>query len=286
MKAAELARALAATVSLASEVGLTVDDAIVVQNSNRVALRLVPCGVLARVAGDVRRNPEVAAFELQVAQELGGVDSSIGALESRVEPTVHRRDGFVVTFWRYYEPLPASEITPTEYAHALERVHAEMQQSDVAAPHLTDRVDEAHAIVRDRSLSPDLADADRALLANSLRSLRRSIVDRGTDEQLLHGEPHVGNLVRTTSGIRFIDLETCCYGPVEFDLAHASDEVGQHYLEADPVQLRDCRILVLAMVAAWRSDRSDQFPNGGEMLGANLSGIRKALNRHGIDVRD
>ena len=137
----------------------------------------------------------------------------------------------------------------------------------------------------DRSQSPALVDEDRELLTNSLRSLRRSVVDRGADEQLLHGEPHAGNLLRTTSGLRFIDFETCCYGPVEFDIAHAPDEVGDHYALADRLLLRDCRILMLAMVAAWRADRDDEFPKGREMRNTLLSMVREALDLHGIDVR-
>ena len=136
-------------------------------------------------------------------------------------------------------------LTPAaraEYAQTLERLHTGMRQLDAPAPHFTERVEEAQSIVRDRSQSPELIDADRELLTNSMRSLRRAVVDRGADEQLLHGEPHAGNLLRTTSGMRFIDLETCCYGPVEFDIAHAPDAVGDHYALADPLLLRDCRI--------------------------------------------
>jgi Ser/Thr protein kinase RdoA (MazF antagonist) len=169
-----------------------------------------------------------------------------------------------------------------EYAQTLERLHAGMRQLDAPAPHFTERVEEAQSIVRDRSQSPELVDAHRELLANSLRSLRQAVVDRGADEQLLHGEPHAGNLLRTTSGMRFIDLETCCYGPVEFDIAHAPDEVGDQYALADPLLLRDCPILMLAMVAAWRADRDDDFPNGRAERDALLSQIRAALERHGL----
>lgn len=285
MEPTVVSRALAATVSLASELGLIVDDAIVIQNSNRLAVRLVPCDVLARVAAPVRRNHEVAAFELEMAQGLRGANSLVGVLEPRVEPIVHVRDGFAVTFWKYYEPLPAGDITPAEYAQALEGLHATLRQLAVGAPHFTDRVDEAQAIVRDRSRSPDLADADRELLTNTLRSLRRAVVDRDSNEQLLHGEPHAGNLLKTANGIRFIDLETCCYGPVEFDIAHVPIEVGRRYTSADRLQLRDCRILMLAMIAAWRADRDDELRNGHEKRDVLLKEIRKALDHYGIDVR-
>ena len=110
--------------------------------------------------------------------------------------------------------------------------------------------------------TPELADADRELLGNTLRSLRRAIADRGAAEQLLHGEPHPGNVLSTKDGLLFIDLETCCRGPVEFDIAHVPEAVSEHYPGVDQELLRECRMLVLAMVAAWRWDRDDQFPNG------------------------
>jgi thiamine kinase-like enzyme len=284
MEPTEVSRGLAATTADASELGLSVDHASVIQNANRLAVRLLPCDVLARVASPVRQNHEVAAFELEMARHFEEADCPIAVLEPRVEPVVHVRDGFAITYWKYYEPLPVADTTLAEYAQALEHLHACMRQLDSPAPHFTDRVEEAQSIVRDRSQSPELIDADRELLANSLRSLRLAVVDRGADEQLLHGEPHTGNLLRTTSGVRFIDLETCCYGPVEFDIAHAPDEVGDQYVLADPLLLRDCRILVLAMVAAWRADRDDDFPNGRAMRDALLSLIREALDRQGIAV--
>ena len=285
MESTEVSRALTATTSVASELGLSVEDAIVIQRANRLTVRLVPCDVLARVAATIRRNQEIAAFELEMARRFEEADSPVAVLEPRVEPLVYVRDGFAITYWKYYEPLAAGDITPVEYAQALERLHAGMRQLSVTAPHFTDRVDQAQSIVQDRSQSPELVDADRELLSNSLRSLRRAVVDRGADEQLLHGEPHPGNLLSTTSGLRFIDFETCCTGPVEFDIAHAPDEVGDHYARADRLLLRDCRILMLAMVAAWRADRDDVFPNGREMRDVLISQVREALERHGIDVR-
>lgn len=277
--------ALVATRAVASELGLAADDALVVQNANRLAVRLVPCDVLARVTAPVSRHHEAAAVELEMARALESIDGLVGGLEPRVEPIVHVRDGFAITFWRFYEPLPTVDITPHEYAQALERLHAAMRRLSLSAPHFTERVDEAQAIVGDSSRSPELANADRELLANTLRTLRGAVVDRGISEQLLHGEPHTGNLLNTSGGLRFIDLETCCHGPVEFDIAHTPIEVGRCYASADRLQLRDCRILVLAMIAAWRSDRNDEFPNRHESRETLIGAIRTALDRHGIDLR-
>ena len=153
-----------------------------------------------------------------------------------------------------------------------------MATLDVTTPHFTDRVAEAQELVASRDHTPALADADRELLSTTLRRLRRAIGDRGAAEQLLHGEPHPGNVLNTQHGMRFIDLETCCRGPVEFDLAHVPGAVSECYPDVDQELLHDCRILVLAMVAAWRWDRLDQLPNGaraGESSSAPSARVRR-----------
>src|SRR2546423_750822 len=144
MQASNVARAVAAARSSASALDLRVDDAVVLHDSNRLAVRLLPCDVLARVASVAHQAG--AEFEVEVARRLG--------------------------------------------------------------------------------------------------------------------EPHPGNLLRTRNGLLFTDWETCCRGPVEFDIAHVPDEVSEHYRDADQDLLRECRVLMLAMIATWRWDRDDQFPNG------------------------
>jgi hypothetical protein len=281
MQASEVSRAVAAAMSAASALGLTVDDAIVLHDSNKLALRLLPCDVLARVAHVAH---QVAQFEVDLAQRLAGTESPVAALEPRVEPRVYERDGFVVTLWTYYEPVTPPEVSPAGYANALERLHAGMRKLDVTAPHFTDRVAEAQQLVASRDHTPALADADRELLSNTLRSVRRAIGDRGAAEQLLHGEPHPGNVLSTKNGLLFIDLETCCRGPVEFDLAHVPEEVSERYPDVDQELLRECRIIVLAMVAAWRWDPGDQFPNGQRAARELLSALREGPPCPALDV--
>ncbi|MFI7226030.1 phosphotransferase enzyme family protein [Nonomuraea angiospora] len=276
MQASEVARAVAAATSIASSLALTVDDAIVLHDSNKLTLRLLPCDVLARVAPV---GQQVAQFEVDLAQRLAESGCPVAALEPRVEPRVHERDGFVVTLWTYYEPVTPHEVSPAGYADALERLHAGMRGLDVPTPHFTDRVEQAQRLVANRDRTPALADADRELLGDTLRSLRRAIGERGGAEQLLHGEPHPGNVLATKNGPLFIDFETCCRGPVEFDLAHAPEEVGEHYPGVDQELLRQCRILVLAMITSWRWDRGDQLPNGRQLGREWLSQIRAALDR-------
>lgn len=263
----------------AAALGLPVEDAVVLHASNRVTVRLLPCDVVVRVAPP--GYGENAAFEIAVAQQLAQTESPVATLEPRVEPRVYARDGFVMNMWRYYEPAADPDIAPAAYAQAFHRLHAGLRGIDLPAPHFTDRIAEAQRLVGNPDLTPELGNPDRAFLGGALQYLRQTIAGRGAPEQLLHGEPHPGNLLNTADGPLFIDFETVCRGPVEFDIAHAPDAVSDHYPGIDQELLRACRNLMLALVASWRWDKDDQFPNGRQMGLEMLGDLRKALELEG-----
>lgn len=277
MEPSELRRAVDAGRSTASALGLRVDDAVVINNSDRIAVRLTPCDVLARVMPLAHQAG--AQFELDVARRLAEAQAPIGQLDPRVEPRLYVRDGFVITVWTYYPPVAPPDVAPVDYADALLRLHAGLRQIDVRAPHFTDRVADAEAVVADPDESPELPRADRELLRNTLTQLKEAIGGSSADPQLLHGEPHAGNLLNTARGPLFLDLETCCRGPVEFDLAHAPEEVAAHYPGADPDLIARCRILMRAMVTTWRWRGGDQFPAGRYWRTEGLNQLRAALDR-------
>ena len=272
MQASEVARAATAARTIVSDLGLGVEVAEVIHNSNNLALRLLPCDVFARVAFDGR---EIAQREIELAVRLTEAGSPIATLEPRVEPRVYEHDGFAMTLWTFYESIVEPDVSPVDYATTLRRLHAGMRNLDIATQHFTDRVAEAQQLVENPDLTAALSGADRDLLTSTLRDRRRAIEDRGASEQLLHGEPHPGNVLNTRDGLRFIDLETGCRGPIEFDLAHVPEAVSDLYPKVDRDLLRECRVLVLAMVAAWRWDPSDELPNG-ERAGRHLISALRA----------
>ncbi|MCX4904484.1 phosphotransferase [Streptomyces sp. NBC_00878] len=279
MEPLELRRAVEAGRATALELGLEVDDVVVVQNSDRVALRLVPCEVLARVAPS--GHLVGSEFEVEVARRLTDVGAPVAELDPRVDPRVQVRDAFVISLWTYYEPV-GSEIAPADYADALLRHHAALRQIDLDAPHFTDRVAGALSAVIDREQSPELPDADREFLGDTLSGLSAVFGVERAGDQLLHGEPHPGNLLNTRRGPLFIDLATCCRGPIEFDLAHAPEEVAQHYAGADHDLIRRCRAANWALFSAWRWRRDDHLPDRGHWRVEWLNRVRAALDRCGL----
>lgn len=271
MYPSQVSRAIEAASSIAAGLGLHVDDVVVVQNSNKLSLRLLPCDTFARVAP---ASHDHGALEVDLAQRLSESGCPVAALEPRVPPQPYRHDGFEVTFWTFYE-TEDSTLSPSAHAGALQDLHAGMRSVDVSIDRFTDRVDEALRVVSDPEGSPTLAVDDRALLVAALDEASNAIGERSAPEQLLHGEPHVGNVLNTAVGPRFIDLETCRRGPVEFDLAHVPAVVSDFYPGIDAGLLSDCRRLVLAMVAAWRFEPDDQFPMGAAFGHALVDRLRE-----------
>jgi hypothetical protein len=180
MQTSQIQPAVGAAVSIATALGLRVDDAVVLHESNRLALRLRPCDVLARVAH--MEGQGGAEFEVEVARRLAETNSPVALVDPRVVPRVYVRGGFVITLWIYYESVAHRNVESAEYAQALERLHAGMRQVDFVAPHFTDRVAEAQSLVASRAQTPDLRDADRELLSNTLRKMVWAIGQRDAAE--------------------------------------------------------------------------------------------------------
>lgn len=264
---------MAAAWSTAAELGLAVDDATVLNDSNRLVVRLTPCDLVARVTPlthFVSAEPEV-----ELARQLARTDSPVAGLDARIEPRVFVRDGFQIAMWAYFEPLPPRLLPPAEYAHALARLHAGLRRVELTAPHVMDRVAATQRDVANRDVTPDLTDTDRVLLADTLREHGQSIADRRAPEQLLHGEPHPGNVLDTKNGPLFIDFENTARGPVEYDLAWVPGEVSRQYPDADQDLVGECRAVVLAMIAMHRWSRGDQHPSGRESGVAFLRVLRE-----------
>ncbi len=283
MDPSAVTRATAAATKVVAAEGLRVDEVVLLHDSNRVTLHLHPADVVARVAAPSHRP--VATREVQIARRLADVEAPIGALDHRFESRVHEHGGFVVTLWAACQPVGPSTIAPTEFAGALDRLHDRMRAADLfglSLPSVLDRVAEAEALLDDPTNNPAIDRSDRELLTTAIEASRRAIVE--SEHQPIHGEPHPGNVIRTSDGLLFVDFESCCRGPIEFDLAHAAADasappldVAAAYRDADGDLVRQCWILGLALATAWRCDPDDDLPDGMERARGWLSDLRRSL---------
>jgi len=147
--------AMRAAVESGRDIGLTISDPVLVQETNNTVVWLYPEPVIAKVATR-REAAEDLQLEHAVAVELVGLDAEIAAPLRGAIPTVHETTGYVVTLWERLVEEPQVQVPEAELAGSLIR---------------------------------------------------------------LHGEPHDGNRISTAAGIRWIDFESCCVGPLEWDLA-------------------------------------------------------------------
>ncbi len=254
---------------MATRHGLLVERAVVLQSSNRLTVHLQPCDTVARVATQSARAG--AASEVAVVERLAATTAPVAPLDPRFGPQVFDDGEFAITFWAYCRPVTSAALDARQYADALARLHDGMRAAE-APPglgHFTDRVAEAQGLVDDVANESPIQEDDRDLVSATLRDGAAAVRARARPEQLLHGEPHPGNTIRTDSGVVFVDLETCCRGPVEFDIAHATivegappTEVARRYPGADVELVRACWRLTLALAIAWRFDPGDQLPDG------------------------
>lgn len=257
MESSQVQHAVGAAQSTAIEIGYQANDAVVVHNSDRIAVRLLPCDILVRIAPEAWA--EDFQFEAEVALRLAATDSPVGVLAPRAEPRVYLRDRFALTFWTYYDPV--GKIAPDAYANALIRIHAGLRQIELMAPHITVRIAGWAAEIDNPEQTPDLPVPDRELLRNTFRRVQNAISQWESTDQLLHGEPHPGNVLNTSNGPLFIDLQTCQRGPIEYDLAFVPEDVAVHYPDVNQPLLHHFRILNWAGFTTMRWRATDQFPD-------------------------
>ena len=111
MQASVAQRAVAAARSTASTFDLPVDATVVLNDSNRLVVRLMPCDVVARVTPPEALAPVTAraswlsgeayqarlATEVEVVKRLAENDGPGAGVDPRVEPRVFVHDGFAIT---------------------------------------------------------------------------------------------------------------------------------------------------------------------------------------------
>src|SRR5438874_12380726 len=123
----------------------------------------------------------------------------------RVDPGPHRRDGHIVTFWRYIEP--SGDLDAAGAGRALRAVHDALADYDGKLPPA------GHPRELAEMLSL-LDDSDDVAFLRQLASTRPDL-----DGQALHGDAHLFNCLSSSDGPLWHDFETACRGPREYDLA-------------------------------------------------------------------
>ena len=260
MKPSDVTRAIAAATEVAASLDLPANHAIVLHNSNKLALRLTPCDVLARVTPV---GQEDAQLEVDLAQRLAEAGCPVGVVEPRVEPLVHVRGGFAVTLWTYYEPVTPQVhqlTTPRRWRGCTPvcgRLSWRAPGSRIASRRrkrsLTTRISRRSSPTRTACCS---AARWEACDGRSRTTGRRSSCSTASRIQATCSARRTARCSSTSR--RAVTGPSSSTSPTfPRRCASTTRDVNQGLLD-------DCRQLVLAMVAAWRWRLATSSRTGGD----------------------
>lgn len=228
VEAANVDAAFLIAADVARGFGLNVGQPMPLRSTNNAVAWLQPADVVAKVS--VERNSRLGT-ELQVARQLCALGAPVVCPAPELPAVVHNRSGLEMTFWRYYVQPSAGEPSPERLALALTQLHAALGQFapglKSTLPSYMEELDYVRSLLVHHAAVPALSTADRELLLNTFDKLHARLERTATLDRfiVLHGSPHSYNVLLTPAGPAFIDFETVCMGPLEWDLAHVTSEV-------------------------------------------------------------
>lgn len=257
--------AVEAAVSVGRGLGLAVEEPRVLRDLTNVLVHLAPSPVVARVPVTFARlrGREWIESELALVAVLAGRGLPVAGPAREVPPGPHAQDGFLVSLWDYVENDPEGPLDPAAAGAGLRRIHEAL--ADVPATGLDHyaRLDELTALVAGLRLEP----AERALLERGLVAAAEVVASIDAPLQPVHGDAHLANVLRTTSGPRWTDFENACLGPRELDLVGltirgtpAGAEALAAYGEHDAELVRILVPVHALFLAAWTCALAERAP--------------------------
>jgi aminoglycoside phosphotransferase (APT) family kinase protein len=210
-------RAVRAAVAVAANQGVDVRAPVVLRDVTNVVVRLDPAPYVARVPLVLSRTRGLDWWrtEVDVARALARRSAPVTPPALAIDPGPHVRDGLYVSFWELVEH-DDSRFDAAEVGRSLRELHGALESCPGPLPRY-DRLDEVDSVLA--GLEPsDLASAGELERLHSAVSHVRGLLPE-TPARPLHGDAHFRNLLWTSDGPVWTDLENLCAGPVEYDLA-------------------------------------------------------------------
>jgi len=238
-----------AAVEVGAALGVDASAPALLQETNNTVVWLRPSPVVAKVATRADAKLDVRV-EHAVASELVALGADIASPLSGTWPVEHPATGFVVTLWERLERVDA-DAAHASVSASLAALHAALASTRTALPSFRSDLMRARVALDDDAFMAALPPADRSFLRSAFDAGLAALDGLDLDRQRLHGEPHDGNRILTAHGLRWIDFESCCVGPLEWDLAFQSAEVSAAFSDVDAELLGRLRRLNSARVATW-----------------------------------
>jgi len=239
-----------AAARVGSQYGYATAKPVLLQETNNTVVWLRPHEIVAKV-GTRSHSSEALTLEHAVAAAMAADGAPIASPVPNVEPTFDPETRFLVTLWNRLEHDPDREIAAEDSAWVLRLLHEHLARYEGALPSFKDKLSRARAALADDDLMAALPTTDRSMLRAAFDRLCDSVDSYEYAQRPLHGEPHDHNLLATPSGLRWIDLEGVCVGPLEWDVAFLPEEAEPLFPDVNDGLLSTLRTLNSARVATW-----------------------------------
>jgi aminoglycoside phosphotransferase (APT) family kinase protein len=242
--------AMAAAIRAGQQHGLRAANPVVVQETNNVVVWLRPHEVIAKVGAGLDRA-EALRREYHVARALAELGAPVAQPLPATRPVVDVATGLTVTFWHRLEEDRMLTPDAKTLGSSLRELHGLLAKCTIELPDFREELWRARRALDDESAVAALPPADREFLWEVFDTLMPDLEARQFRRRPLHGEPHDGNRLLTPDGVRWIDFERTCLGPLEWDLAFLSNDARQSFEEIDANLMHLLSLLNSGRVATW-----------------------------------
>jgi hypothetical protein len=188
-----------------------------------------------------------------------------------------RRRSFVITLWQWVDHDPSAAADPQTCAAALAVLHQALDATTTPLPSFLVELGQARNALEDDDFMGELPASERALLRDAYDAGLEDLHRFDYRTHRLHGEPHDANRLVTPHGLVWVDLESSCTGPREWDLAFLSRAAAPSQSSAIDHDLLAClRRLNHALLATWRWGVLASYPDLRPFAEADLAHLKKA----------
>lgn len=261
-------RALATTetIALLRSAGLQIETWTILSESNRLVLDLRPCRLVAKIVPTDAHGR--LARELAVSQHVVAQSGPSAQPASRSGP--FRGPTIAISLW---EPLVVLAV-PSEPAVCLAytELRACLDTFSQDLPDFREAVRDA-ALLADRVDLPGVSATDLAFVRGWFARILSRLGSFHWRARALHGDPHSGNVVLTSDGPRWLDLESVCTGPIEWDLSALP--ACSHMMMHDPELLAVLTILRRLCVVAWCAVKPWPTPVETDAIADHLAALKR-----------
>jgi aminoglycoside phosphotransferase (APT) family kinase protein len=201
--------------------------AVILSNRGNLNVHFTGTGIVARAMARtalMRRDPAAwLAREAATAAAIAGIGAPVVSPVRSHDPGPYLEDGIAVSLWTFVAPGNARARTAHEAVETLVALHEiDPRHVDIPIPVLTpvhEAIPESLTALAALAVTGTVnSDVLRRLLRH-VESVVRRLEGAGGRAVILHGDPHPGNLVHDGCHWRWLDLESVCLGPPEWDLA-------------------------------------------------------------------